>query len=471
MRVADRRQYRQQFQLQNKRRSLPKWLRITLVLLGVGLGLFVLLNLAVLVLYRNKVLPNYSVAAVPIGSIRFDQLDQKVPIEKLLPKTIALQKDATSKQVTPKDLGVTVDWKATRVNIEHSRFWLPAVGLFLKRSVAAELTLNTSQFASAATQLEGTFKKSPLPERIVFKGDNFTLAAPKAGYAMDVVGFREQLIHVLEHGQRQMTVPTTAVNPSGPTGQLDGELAVLKKQLSAKITLTNGTEKHQLSRADIAGFYEPSGQTLKLSESKIAGVIAGAAQGLAIVAVNQGEAVQAALYAINKHQPVTFRLMSQDAKIYHYCTAVRSVSASGLSDLRQKLAATYGDPRGWDQANIAFLYDTSGCDYTVWLSSAAKMTTFSSVCDNYYNCQAGNNVIVNNDRWTEATPPWNKTGGSIEDYRVLIIDHETGHRLGFYDNPTCPGAGQPAPVMMQQSIDLKGCVYNIWPTAAELAKL
>lgn len=79
--------------------------------------------------------------------------------------------------------------------------------------------------------------------------------------------------------------------------------------------------------------------------------------------------------------------------------------------------------------------------------------------------------MVNYDRWTTATPPWNQTGGNIEDYRVLIISHETGHRLGFLDNPVCPGAGQPAYVMMQQSIDLKGCVFNIWPTQTELAQL
>src|SRR5690349_13204253 len=139
MRVADRSQYRRQFMLKNKRRRMPTWLRVTLIVLGVCVGLFVLANLAVLVMYRNKVLPNYSVAAVPIGNIHFDQLDQKVPIDKLLPKTITLQKDGINKDVAPKDLGVAVDWDATRAAIQHSRFWLPAVGLFLKRSVAADL--------------------------------------------------------------------------------------------------------------------------------------------------------------------------------------------------------------------------------------------------------------------------------------------------------------------------------------------
>jgi hypothetical protein len=133
---------------------------------------------------------------------------------------------------------------------------------------------------------------------------------------------------------------------------------------------------------------------------------------------------------------------------------------------------TYNDARGWnDGGHIAFEHVRRGCQYTVWMSAAADMTTFGTICDDYYNCQAGHSVVLNYDRWTTATPPWNKTGGSIQDYRTLMIDHETGHRLGFPDNPVCPRKGRPAPVMMQQSMNLHGCVFNIWPRPAEFTRL
>jgi hypothetical protein len=142
-----------------------------------------------------------------------------------------------------------------------------------------------------------------------------------------------------------------------------------------------------------------------------------------------------------------------------------------LLELQQKLAAVYGDPRGWNKGGaITFVYAASNCDFTVWLSAAANMTSFGSICDNYYSCTVKPNVIINYDRWMGATDPWNAAGGNLEDYRVMVINHESGHWLG-YGHRSCPGAGQLAPVMQQQSIDLQGCKFNPWPTAAELAVL
>jgi hypothetical protein len=96
------------------------------------------------------------------------------------------------------------------------------------------------------------------------------------------------------------------------------------------------------------------------------------------------------------------------------------------------------------------------------------MTRFSSVCDSTWSCTVGNNVIANEARWTFGSPTGLRL--SLPDYHELIINHETGHWLGLAHRG-CPGAGYPAPVMMQQSIYLGGCVPNPWPTPAEIASV
>ena len=85
-----------------------------------------------------------------------------------------------------------------------------------------------------------------------------------------------------------------------------------------------------------------------------------------------------------------------------------------------------------------------------------------------WSCRVGNAVIINQTRWLHASDSWNSAGGSLDSYRHYVVNHETGHWLGF-GHAFCPGAGQLAPVMQQQSKGLQGCRHNTWPVSGELS--
>jgi hypothetical protein len=150
-----------------------------------------------------------------------------------------------------------------------------------------------------------------------------------------------------------------------------------------------------------------------------------------------------------------------------YDVTTKGFISANVAEFRAQANATLNDGRGWSRLGVVFKEVQSGGDFTLVLSEASQMTSFSSGCGVDYSCRAGRYVIINQDRWQGATPSWNTAGGSLRDYRHMVVNHETGHWLG-HGHANCTGAGQAAQVMQQQSIDLQGCAFNAWPTAGEL---
>lgn len=155
------------------------------------------------------------------------------------------------------------------------------------------------------------------------------------------------------------------------------------------------------------------------------------------------------------------------ATVVTYSVTTRGAITANLAEFRSQASATLNDTRGWARMGVSFQEVATGGMFTLVLSEASQLPSFSPGCGVEYSCRAGRYVIINQDRWQGATPSWNQAGGSLRDYRHMVVNHETGHWLG-HDHRSCGGPGQPAPVMQQQSIDLQGCSFNPWPLASEL---
>jgi hypothetical protein len=142
-------------------------------------------------------------------------------------------------------------------------------------------------------------------------------------------------------------------------------------------------------------------------------------------------------------------------------------NTSDLDAFAAFAAGTYADPQGWAHDGARrFERVSAGGDFTLWLAADAQMSTFGGSCDVIWSCRSGRNVVINEDRWLGASPAWSESGASLADYRNMVINHETGHWLGF-GHELCDAAGEAAPVMQQQSMGLQGCAPNPWPWPAD----
>jgi Protein of unknown function (DUF3152) len=167
---------------------------------------------------------------------------------------------------------------------------------------------------------------------------------------------------------------------------------------------------------------------------------------------------------------------SDPAKVRHRVAVRRTVTyhvetrgkiTTSVKAFKKQAQQTYDDPRGWRAQGVKFRRVARGGSFTLVLSEASRVPSFSSECSAMWSCRVGRYVIINQTRWKTSSPAWANYGRSVRDYRHMVVNHETGHWLGR-GHLGCPAHGRKAPVMMQQSKGLSGCRANPWPTSAEL---
>jgi hypothetical protein len=130
------------------------------------------------------------------------------------------------------------------------------------------------------------------------------------------------------------------------------------------------------------------------------------------------------------------------------------------------------DKRGWQQedgirfVNVSPTAERAGShvDIRVTLASpgltdrlCAPLRTLSKV-----SCWNNGRSVLNLRRWQLGDDSY---GEDVDRYRIYQVNHEVGHGLG-HQHQSCPGRGQRAPIMVQQTLGLQGCTAWPYPVGA-----
>ncbi len=152
--------------------------------------------------------------------------------------------------------------------------------------------------------------------------------------------------------------------------------------------------------------------------------------------------------------------------------AVEHRSGADAAAFARVVDSTLGDSRSWIGGGLRLqrVDPSVAASFTVYL---ATRNTAAVLCRRggtninvggvpYTSCRTTGRAIINLDRWELSAPPYVSAKVPPATYRQYVINHEVGHELGYH-HEGCPRNGSPAPVMVQQTLTLRGCVPNAWP--------
>ena len=150
-----------------------------------------------------------------------------------------------------------------------------------------------------------------------------------------------------------------------------------------------------------------------------------------------------------------------------YVLQVEDTTEVDADEAARAVQATFDDERGWagyGKRNFQLVTDPEQAELTIYITSPDTSNELCQPLDvaSKWNCRVEDRVVLNSDRWKYMTPTYDDLGV----YRSYLVNHEVGHFLG-QGHVGCPKEGAVAPVMMQQSIELDGCVPNAWPRDAD----
>jgi Protein of unknown function (DUF3152) len=192
------------------------------------------------------------------------------------------------------------------------------------------------------------------------------------------------------------------------------------------------------------------------------------ARAIVLVALVAGSSQTAVASGLVNRPIMTNRKVAIGPEVLY---AVRVDADSGVdpAEVATVVDQTLRDPRSWQPIKRTIFTVTTWSKARLRIRIRSPKNTDRSCAPfktaGFKSCSRNWEVFLNSDRWLGGAAP---SQMSVDEYRRYMVNHEVGHSLGE-GHQRCPRPGAVAPVMLQQTIALNGCLPNPWPNPLAVA--
>ena len=419
-------------------------------------------------------------------------------------------------QTSAKSLGIYVDEASLNKLISKTNIEDYIRPQYLTKALSLPLTYDLRKAEYSLTKFKQDGYLAPKNAKIAVDQDTLIILEGTDGHGLNI---KQELLALMSNLKNSLspvyqTVEPTVIKPNISKADIEHSRGEIEAMISAKYIISSSKKDVNISKSDLASWLviSKSGDIVSISADKelvkqyvinhatenqtsvvneVTTSFKSGRESIVTTAGRNGVAISNVDFIVNElyekinskksanlafvTAEVPFKKVSSVVNdtgikgVYAYEVVVWGNVSSNINEFKALAAETLSSSLGWRASGVVFQEVRSGGNFTLILAEPARVAAASSGCSANWSCRVGRNVIINDRNWAGATPSWNAAGGSIRDYRHMVINHEVGHRLGF-GHRQCGGPGQPAPVMQQQSISLQGCKFNPWPLPFEIGR-
>lgn len=154
----------------------------------------------------------------------------------------------------------------------------------------------------------------------------------------------------------------------------------------------------------------------------------------------------------------------RSSKTFSYDLTFDSGLGLKADQLSEGIHKVLNDPRSWAADGYTAFQVPSRGQYHIFILGKDEVNKYctEAISQGYYSCTIGNAVYINADRWFNGDESFIKRGGTVNDYRIYLLNRQLGLALGMPE-AKCAGPGKLSPVMESQTKSDSPCKANGWP--------